>query len=108
MRRDARAVVSDNARGSATVHARFKPSVEVGVEGVSREHGYSVAPLASAVLLAGTGGSMGSPALAGALVAAVVLAGAGLWAGISISCEEKYEDEVRLVIIQRLQDVNYI
>jgi len=37
---------------------------------------------------------MGSPALAGALVAAVVLAGAGLWAGISISCEEKYEDEV--------------
>ena len=51
---------------------------------------------------------MGSPALAGALVAAVVLAGAGLWAGISISCEEKYEDEVRLVIIQRLQDVNYI
>ena len=36
---------------------------------------------------------MGSPALAGALVAAVVLAGAGLWAGISISREEKYEDE---------------
>ena len=38
---------------------------------------------------------MGSPALAGALVAAVVLAGAGLWAGISISCEEKYKRECR-------------